>query len=180
MAAKGKLKRAAETAVAPGNRQEAEAMLARLGEIRRDMALHSAALEEGVAALKAAAETAAQPLAAEAEALFRGLQLYAEANRAALTEDGKTKTVWFATGLLAWRTRPPSVKLRDVAAVIETLRATGLDRFLRVKHEVNKEALLADPVAAQSIPGVTIGSAGEEFIAEPLVVVVELVAGAAR
>lgn len=175
--AKSKLKRAAETAVAPANREEAEAMLARLGAIRRDMALSSAALEESVSGLKTAAELAAKPLADEAETLFRGLQLYAEANRAALTEGGKTKTVKLATGELAWRTRPPSVKLRDVAAVIETLKAGGFDRFLRIKHEVNKEALLAEPVAAQAIPGVTIGSAGEEFIAEPLAM--ELVAGRA-
>ncbi len=167
---KSKLRRPAETARAPADRAEAEAMLARLGAIRRDLAVSAAALEEGVAAMKEAAETAAKPLAAEAEQLLRGLQLYAEANRAALTDGGRHKTVKLSSGELLWRLRPPSVRLRDVAAVIETLKAMGKDQFLRTKYEVNKEALLAAPAEAASIPGVTIGSAGEEFLAEPLVV----------
>lgn len=173
--AKRKLKAPAETVRAPADRAEAEAMLGRLGEIRRELGLHGAALEEMVARIRASAENEAKPLAAEAEALFRALQLYAECNRPALTENGRTKTVRLATGELLWRQRPPSVKLRDVAAVLETIQQLGLTQFIRTKHEVNKDALLAAPAAAAAIPGVTIGSAGEEFIAEPIVV--ELVGG---
>lgn len=172
--AKGAMKRAAETARAPADRAEAEAMLGRLGAIKREIALHEAALEEDVVSLKAKAEISAKPLAAEADTLFRGLQIYAEANRGTLTDGGRTKTVKLATGELLWRLRPPGVRLRDVATVIETLQRLGLSQFLRVKHEVNKEALLAAPAQAAKIPGVSIGSAGEEFIAEPMTV--ELVA----
>ena len=174
MTKNNRLKRPAETARAPADRSEAETMLARLGAIRRDLALAGAALEEAVVGVKAQAEEAAKPLAAEAEALMRGLQLYAEANRAALTDGGRTKTVRLATGEIGWRQRPPSVRLRDVPTVIETMQRLGLLKFLRIKHEVNKEALLAAPGEASAIPGVMIGSAGEEFLAEPLAM--ELVA----
>lgn len=177
MAKTNRLKRPAETARAPADRSEAETMLARLGAIRRELALSGAALEETVGGLKAQAEEAAKPLAAEAEMLLRGLQLYAEANRAALTDGGRTKTVKLSTGELVWRLRPPSVRLRDLAAVIETIQQLGLTKFLRTKHEVNKEALLAAPGEASAIPGVSIGSPGEEFAAEPLAM--ELVASRA-
>jgi phage host-nuclease inhibitor protein Gam len=44
----------------------------------------------------------------------------------------------------------------------------GLRRkFLRMKLEVNKEAMLADPDKAETIPGVTIARDVEVFYLEP-------------
>lgn len=163
-----KLKRAAEAVRAPRDRAEAEEMLAQLGAVQRDLALAEAALAETVAGAKAAAEAAARPLQAQQEALLRGLQLWAEANRHALTEGGRTKTVKLATGEIAWRARPPKVVLRDLTAVQEALVSLGLQRFLRTKVEVNKEAMLAEPAVARQVPGVSIGSEGEEFVAAPV------------
>jgi len=50
-----------------------------------------------------------------------------------------------------------------------------LEKFIRVKEEVNKDAMLAEPDQAMKVPGVTIKSGGEDFIIEPL----ELKKGAA-
>lgn len=165
-----KLKRAAETARAPQTREEAEQMLARLGAIQRDQALIAAALEETVSGQKQAAEAKARPLADEAADLTRGLHLWAEANRPSLTQDGRTKTVKLATGEIAWRARPPSVKLKDQPGVIERLVQLGLARFLRTKTEINREAMLAEPSVASQVPGVTISSEGEEFVLTPTTV----------
>jgi phage host-nuclease inhibitor protein Gam len=169
-----RVKVVAEAARAPQSREEAEAMLARLGEIQRDRALIEAALSEDVTARRAMAEAEGQPLAEEADRIVAGLRLWAEANRPTLTDGGRTKTVKLATGEIAWRIRPPSVRLRDMPMVIEALVNLGLARFLRTKTEVNKEAMLAEPVVAASVPGVSIGSEGEEIVITPLAV--ELVA----
>lgn len=163
-----KLKRAAETARAPQNREEAEGMLARLGAIQREVSLISASLDEQIAATRETAEAEALPLKLEAEGLTRGIQLWAEANRPSLTQDGRTKTIRLATGEIAWRARPPSVKLRDQNTILEFLTNSGLFRFIREKREVNREAMLAEPSVARGVPGVTISSEGEEFVVSPL------------
>lgn len=165
---KTSLKRAAETVRVPQNREEAEEMLGRLGTIQREQTLLSAALEETLAAERKRAEAQNLPLKAEAEGLTRGLQLWAEANRQTLTQDGRTKTVKLATGEIAWRARPPSVKIKDAEGIFERLINLGLGRFIRLKQEVDREKMLAEPAVARTVPGVTIGSAGEEFVVSPL------------
>jgi len=167
MSTKTRNKRPAETARAPANREEAERMLARIGQIQRERTLLNTELEEEVAALKGAAEDRARPLAAEQEALERGIQLWAEANRALLTNGGATKTVRLAGGELAWRLRPPSVRVSNLAGVIEVMRNSGFLRFLRQKTELDKEAMLREPTFASQIPGVTISSGGEDFVVTP-------------
>ncbi|MEC9342674.1 MAG: host-nuclease inhibitor Gam family protein, partial [Pseudomonadota bacterium] len=62
---------------------------------------------------------------------------------------------------------PPRVTVRGQDAVIEALRAIGLGRFIRIKEEVNREALLAEPDVARSVAGISIGSEGEDFVVEP-------------
>jgi phage host-nuclease inhibitor protein Gam len=162
-----RLKRVAETALVPVDMASAAASLARIGQLQRDLAVAELVLAETVAKAKQSAETAAAPHKAEIEMLTRGLQIWAEARRDDLTQGGKTKTVTLATGEIAWRSRPPSVRLRDPAAVIETLRRLQLSRFLREKIEIDREAMLKEPAAAASVPGVVIGSAGEEFVVTP-------------
>ncbi|GGG30821.1 hypothetical protein GCM10010964_18410 [Caldovatus sediminis] len=162
-----RLKRPAEAVPAPRDREEANGYLARLGEIARVRALIQAALDEEVARRKAQAEAEAAPLAAEAERLTRGLQLWAEANRAALTEGGRIKTVKLPAGEIGWRARPPSVRIARTAEVIAALQRLGLTRFLRIKTEVDKEAMLREPEAARAVPGVSIASGGEDFVVQP-------------
>ena len=54
-----------------------------------------------------------------------------------------------------------------MAKVIENIKSWGLFQFLRVKEEVNKEALLADPNNAKAIAGVSIRENEEEFVIKP-------------
>lgn len=162
-----RMKRPAETAPVPQSRAEAEAMLARLGAVQREQKVIAVALDEVTAQQKARAENEARPLAEEAERLTRGLQMWAEANRLSLTEGGRTKTVRLATGEIAWRARPPSVKITNQPGVIERLVHLGLARFLRTKTEINREAMLAEPSVASEVTGVAIASEGEEFVLTP-------------
>jgi len=162
-----KNKRAAETATPPKDRDEAERYLARIGEIQRDAALNKAVLAEAIARVTAEMEEASAKLTEEHDRLFRGLQLWAEANRHALTDGGKTKTVRLGNGTIAWRLAPPSVHIKGQEAVLEYLKENTIG-FLRTKLEINREAMLARPEEAAKIPGVTIKSAGESFVIEPV------------
>lgn len=162
-----RVKRAAEDAPVPADLASAAASVARIGEIQRTLIVAEAALAETIAKAKEAAEAEAAPLKRELELLTRGVQVFAEARREELTHGGRTKTVKLSTGEIAWRDRPPSVRIRDVGAVIEVLQARQLARFIREKLEVDREAMLREPALAASVPGVVIGSAGEEFVVTP-------------
>jgi phage host-nuclease inhibitor protein Gam len=165
---KKKLKRPASAALAPTDAAQADIMLARIGTLMRDRQGIAAALEERMTEAKQLAAAKAAPIDAEIDTLTRGLQLWAEANRAALTNGHAMKTIKLAAGDLLWRTRPPSVKLKNVEAVLAALRERQLVQFIRTTVEVDKVAMLRDPGRARSVPGVTIGSEGEEFVVEPL------------
>jgi phage host-nuclease inhibitor protein Gam len=171
-------KRGGEVARAPRDAEEANAYLAQIGALQRDLVLIQAALNEAHAADKARAEAEAAPLVAQAERLTRGVQIWAEANRESLTGGGRSKTVQLAAGEIAWRSRPPSVRIRDVAGVLVALATAGLHRFVRVKQEIDKEAMLREPALASAVPGVSIGSAGEEFVVTPHEVTLAAASGA--
>jgi phage host-nuclease inhibitor protein Gam len=63
-----------------------------------------------------------------------------------------TKTVALTTGEIGWRLRPPKVVVRGVEAVLDKLKRMGLDRFIRTKEEINKEAILNEPDAVARVP----------------------------
>ena len=160
-------KRPAETVPVPQSAEEASDSLAVIGAAQRGLALLKAAADETVARAKAEAEAACQPLLQDIEGRTRGLEIWAAANRSALAEG---KSIRLPAGTLAWRQRPPSVRVGNMKLALEAVLAGGkrLAGFLRTKHELNKEALLAAPEAAREIPGISIGSAGEEFVVEPV------------
>lgn len=151
----------------PQTRDDAADWLRQIGEANRDVARIEADLNDELARLKETAEKKAAPLRETVKGLTEGLKFWAEANRDALTGGGKTKTADLGTGKVSWRLRPPSVRISGMDRVVAAIKQLGLTRFLRVKEEVNKEALLADPETARGIAGVVIGSEGEDFIAEP-------------
>lgn len=70
---------------------------------------------------------------------------------------------------------PPKVVVRAVENVLDYLRQAGLDRFIRSKDEVNKEAVLAEPEAVAHIKGISF-SQKEEFIVLPFETELEEVA----
>ncbi|WP_208487315.1 host-nuclease inhibitor Gam family protein, partial [Escherichia coli] len=103
------------------------------------------------------------PLKTSIETLSKGVQGWCEANRDELTNGGKVKTANLVTGDVSWRQRPPSVSIRGVDAVMETLERLGLQRFIRTKQEINKEAILLEPKAVAGVAGITVKSGIEDF-----------------
>ena len=160
-------KRKAETVAAARDQAEAETFIARIGELQRALLLEQAALAESVARAKEAAATNTATLQAECDTLLRGVQIWAEANRHALTDGGKRKTVSLAAGVIAWRMSPPAVRIKNAEAVLAHLLQHEMEEFLRRKVEIDKAAMLSMAAVAVDIPGVTIASSGEEFVVEP-------------
>jgi len=160
-------KRRAEAVPAARDAAEADAFIARIGELQRQVLLHEGALAESIAKAKEATAAIVADLSAEMDRLTRGLQIWAEANRHALTDGGRTKTVKLGTGTIAWRLAPPAVKLTKPADVLAWLLGHEREEFLRRKVEIDKAAMLSMADAAATIPGVTIASSGEEFVIEP-------------
>ena len=162
-----KIKAKASSAPIPKDRQEASSFIAEIGRIEREITRIDADLKDELATIKERVEDQALPLVMRKSALFEGLQIFCEANRAELTS-GKSKTVSFPAGAVSWRLRPPKVNLRGkLENIIAVLREKGLRSLLRVTYEVNKEAILAAPDKVEGIAGISIASAGEDFAVEP-------------
>jgi len=151
----------------PQSRDEAAATVTAIGNLNRELARLETGMNDALAQVKTRFEAMAEPHRTAVTEKTERLKIWAEANRQALTGGDKTKTVDLGTGLLKWRLRPPAVRLSKVDDVIERLKTLGLARFLRTKEEVNKEAMQAEPEVARTVAGVSIGSAGEDFIVEP-------------
>ncbi len=168
MAKKTKTKLAAADLPVPQSREEAASAVARIGEINREVARREADLNDQLARIKEQVEAALLPSREEADRLLRGLETWASANRRDLTGGDKTKTVDLGTGLIKWRLKPAKVSIKGgVEAVITACKSLGLRRFIRTVEEVDREAMLKDKDKARTVPGVTIGSDGEDFTVEP-------------
>ena len=165
MTTKTKIK--ARALPAAQTRQQAEAAIARIGVHQRELKRIEADLGDQVARCKADAEACAEPLKAQIASDQAMVQGWCEANRAEITAGGKVKFAVLNTGEVKWRLRPPRVSIRSVESVIAYLQDRMQGRFLRSKVEVDKDAILADPITAALIPGVSIGSEGEDFVIEP-------------
>lgn len=152
----------------PQSTEEATSAIADIGALNREIGRLNADANDAISEINKALADKVLPLQERVTALTEGLSVWAEANRTALTGGGKTKTVNLVTGLLSWRLKPAKVTPRKVEEVIAAIKRMGLGKkFLRVKEEIDKEAMLKEREKARTIPGITIGSDGEEFIVEP-------------
>lgn len=166
-AKKTRIKAPALTAPAPQNRAECAAWIKRLGDEQRHLTKEEAAMNDELAAITERWHEALEARKASILDIQAGIQAWCEANKEELTENGKTKTANLITGAVQWRQRPPSCRVTGIAAVIQLLYERKLDRFVRVKEEVNKEAILNEPDAVYGVPGITVVSGIEDFVVTP-------------
>lgn len=157
----------------PQSLEEAADFVRRIGQAKREIEHLAERLTMKIDRLKAVAVEKATPREATIEELFDGLFVFAQAHREALSEKGRRKTVVLSSGQFGWRMPPSSVHVRGVSTVIARLESLGLDRFLRVKKELNKEAILAEPYTATAVEGIVIQQE-EEFFVKPEQVKVEV------
>jgi phage host-nuclease inhibitor protein Gam len=150
----------------PQSRDQVADYVASIGVAQRERARIEQDMNDEFAKLKKHYEELAQPFKSEIEERSKGVQAWCETNRKAITQDGKTKTAVLSTGEISWRNRPPKCVTKGVEAILDKLKRLGLDRFIRTKEEINKEAILAEPDAVKRIAGISIEQ-GEDFIIKP-------------
>lgn len=151
----------------PQSHDDCAADINTIGRLSREITVTQAAMNDEIAAITDRYTAAFTPLQEQVKSLTAGVQSYCEANRDDLTVNGKTKSGQFVTGTVMWRQKPPSVSVRGVEAVIEALKQFGLNRFVRVKEELNKEAILNEPAAITGVAGLSIKKGVEDFVIEP-------------
>lgn len=166
-----KTKAPATTAPVPQSRADCAAQIKVLGDTQRQFERARAAMNDEIAKITAKYQPTLEALDASAQALAKGIQTWCEANRATLCETGKTANL--VTGEVSWRQRPPSVRITGADSVIETLRRMQLERFVRTKDEVNKEAILNEVEAVRGIAGISVVTGLEDFAIVPFAVDVE-------
>lgn len=159
--------------VVPKSSQELADFIRQIGEHRRILGQIEAKLNDKIEKTKANAVADSEPHQAAIDLLVEGVYVYAEGHRDELTEDGKKKTVTLPTGKIGWRMTPPAVFLKGVKEVIKRCKDLGLERFIRIKEEIDKEAMLKEPGVSNNIRGVSIAQR-EEFVVEPSEVSVEI------
>ncbi len=167
MATKSKTRlKAVAAPIVPQTREDVADLIAGIGIDSREITLLEVEMNHTISRIKEEFEQRAEPARRRIEDAQRGVQAYCEANRDALTANGKTKTHQFTTGEVAWRTRPPSVRITGEEAVMFSLRSLGLSRMIRVKEEINREAILNEPEAVAGVPGIRISQI-EDFVVAP-------------
>jgi phage host-nuclease inhibitor protein Gam len=157
---------ATPTIAAPQNAGECNALIYRIGLAQRQRQRIETAMNDELAAVRERHEAEAAVWTEELKVLCERVQSYCEAHRGELTEGGKRKFFRFGSGEVQWRMRPPSVSVRAVDAVIASLKKLGLGHFVRVREEIDKEAVLRWPDVAQQVKGLTIGQR-EDFVVKP-------------
>lgn len=150
----------------PTSLAEAADFLRRLGEHQRHIARIQTEVTGEIETIKAHATEATLPHQEAIQQLFDAIYAYGQSHRQELTEDGKKKTVSLPSGEIFWRRNPPSVSIRNVEQVVAACEKMGLGRFIRLKKEPDKEAMLKEPNVAGNIQGVAIKQ-DEEFGVKP-------------
>jgi phage host-nuclease inhibitor protein Gam len=136
-----KIKRPTLAAV-PQSKADCASAIRALGEVQRQFERDRADMNDQIATIT----QAFQPiLAAQQErinALQAGIQAWCEAHRVELCgpDDKLGKTANLVTGNVAWRQRPPSVTIKGVDVVLETLQRLGHVDITVVPFEAKAEA----------------------------------------
>lgn len=159
----------------PQSKTDCAEFIRSLGDLQRDFERVRASMNDRIAAITQEHQPELDELQQRMTALQEGIQIWAEAHRVELCGEGDKlgKTANLVTGEVSWRVRPPSVSIKGVDSVLETLQRMGLGRFIRSKNEPNKEAMLNEPTAVRGVAGITIVSGVEDFIVTPFEVKVE-------
>lgn len=148
-------------------REEVEVAIKEVGDLQRELQRVATHQNDELAAITEKYAPKIAELQEQIKPLQKAIEVWCEANRAELTNNGKTKTGSFNTGEVQWRQRPPSVLIRKADDVIEQLHRLGLSRFIRTKEELNKESMLAEAELAATIKGITIKTGVEDFVITP-------------
>lgn len=151
----------------PQNEQETAAYIRQIGDLQRNILRVQTEMNDNIAHITHTYQPTLEALGKQLDGLQQGVQAYCEAHREELTNGGKVKTSNFITGEVQWRQRPPSVSVRGADSVIEALKRLGLGKFVRIKEEINKDAILNEPDKVKGVAGISVVTGVEDFVITP-------------
>ncbi|ECG8634060.1 host-nuclease inhibitor protein Gam, partial [Salmonella enterica subsp. salamae] len=154
MAKKVSRLKAAAASYTPQSKEQVSVDIKKIGDIQRELTRIEADANDQIAVVMNQNTPKIEALRAELDVLQKGVQTWCEANRSSITK-GSSKTANLITGEVSWRTKPDSVSIKGVELVLEALKKLKLDRFIRRKEEINKDAILADKKAVENIKGIS-------------------------
>ena len=172
MAKASKKIKAIANLVACQSKAEVQEFIHIIGDKSREIDRLETKMNDEIAVITEAYAEKINPLRLQIEQHTSAVQIWCEANRLKLLEKG-VKTANLITGEVSWRFRPASVAIRKVDDVIERLENMGLQRFIRTKKEINKDAILLDPIAVKDVVGISINSGIEDCVITPFEVEVQ-------
>lgn len=154
----------------PKTKEEAAALLSVLGMVRDNKAQIEGLRAREIAASYARFMRVVEDYETQEADIVDKLRAWAEANREALTNAGKSKSARLETGVISWRKQPDSVVVADEDDVIAQIEALGPDlirEFIKTTKSIDKARMLVLRDKAQSIKGVSIKEGVEKFEAKP-------------
>lgn len=151
----------------PKDEAEAARLMGELEELKLKLDAQQVSLNQAVNDLVTKANRDAEVISEAFAARFAALKAYATKHKVALTEEGKRRSVTWATGTLGWRNTPAGISVprsaKDIGVVIARILALRKPKFLRRKWELNIEAMEANPDEAVAIEGIKRRDASETF-----------------
>lgn len=148
------------------NKGQAQVYIKAIGDNERKINKLNDKMNEELAKVTAKYAERITPLQAMNDELETAVKAWCEAHKAELLTDGG-KTADLITGEVAWRAGKMSVVGEATPELIDRLERFGLHRFIRVKKELDKTAILKEPTAIAGIEGVSTKVGGEELIIRP-------------
>jgi phage host-nuclease inhibitor protein Gam len=128
----------------PRDLMAVDSELREIGSTQRAIDKIEGILNEKIEALKAEAAVRINALNETIMKKAEGIYIFSQANKEKLISKGKKKSIELMAGVIKWYFTPPAVKTEDEEAAIAELKKNGLKGFIRVKEEINKDAILAD------------------------------------
>ncbi len=164
MAKPAKRIKSAAAAYVPQSRDAVVCDIRRIGDLQREAARLETEMNDAIAEITEKYASQIAPLKTGIETLSKGVQGWCEANRDELTNGGKVKTANLVTGDVSWRQRPPSVSIRGVDAVMETLERLGLQRLFARNRKSTRKRFYWNRKRSQVLPELQLNRALKIFL----------------
>lgn len=148
------------------SREEVEIAIKEIGDLQRELQRKMIHQNDELAAITEKYAPLLQEIKQQIEPMQEGVKVWCENHRNELT-NGKSKTISFNTGDVQWRLRPPSVTARGIPTILEYFKENGMYQFIRIKEELNKDAILNSPELVKMVKGLTIKKGEEIFDIKP-------------
>ncbi|EMK22372.1 host-nuclease inhibitor Gam family protein [Leptospira kirschneri] len=162
------------------NRDDLTQAVAQLGEFKRQRDRLTSETDDQISKLQNDLQEKISPLDLKIQHIAGGIKHYVDHHKEELFPDPEYKTCKLTTGSLKLRNIPASVKTRSSAKFFEKILTENglLQRFsnlvtrlsgvyLRVKLELNKEQILAEPLKAIQKIGVELNEESERLYISP-------------